>query len=95
MENGLDMKLIKGANYKGGEGVRKWYKKLQEYDFGSKRDKNKNDSFYVNMGVALIIKSFKKVGFGYCFRDDNYLFMVALFDGLVYNNNNGLVFPAV
>ena len=21
-----DMKLIKGANYKGGEGVRKWYK---------------------------------------------------------------------
>ena len=90
-----DIKLVKGAIYKGGEGVRKWYKKLKEYDFDSKCAKNKNDSFYVNMGVALIIKSFKKVGFGYCFRDDNYLFMVALFDGLVYNNNNGLVFPAV
>ena len=93
--NWQDIKLVKGANYKGGEGVRKWYKKLEEYDFDSKCAKNKNDSFYVNMGVALIIKSFKKVGFGYCFRDDSHLFIVALFDGLVYNNNDGLVFPAV
>ena len=93
--NWLDIKLVKGANYKGGEGVRKWYKKLEEYDFDSKCAKNKNDSFYINMGVALIIKSFTKVGFGYYFRDDSYLFIVAIFDGLVYNNNNGLVFPVV
>ena len=90
-----DIKLVKGANYKGGEGVRKWYKKLKEFDFDSQCAKNKNDSFYVNMGVALIIKSFTKVGFGYCFKDDNHLFIVALFNGLVYNKNDGLVFPAV
>ena len=86
--------LLRGANYKGGEGVRKWYKKLEEYDFNLKRAKNKNDEFYINMGVALIYKTFKKVGFGYFIKDDNSLITVALFDGLVYSPHEGEVFPA-
>ena len=67
---------------------------MKEYDFESKCAKNKNKAFYVNMCVALIIMTFIKVGFGYCFRDDNHLFMVVLFNGFIYNNNHGLIFPA-
>jgi DNA-directed RNA polymerase subunit E'/Rpb7 len=46
------------------------------------------------MGVALIYKTFKKVGFGYFIKDDNSLITVALFDGLVYSPHEGEVFPA-
>ncbi len=92
--NWLIMSLIRGANYEGGEGVKKWYKKLEEYDFDQKCSKNKNDSFYVNMGAALIWKPFTKVGFGYYFKDDSQLYICALFDGLVYNDHEDKVFPA-
>lgn len=92
--NWLIMNLIRGTNYKGGEGVKKWYKKLEEYDFNRKCAKNQNDSFYVNMGAALIWKSFTKVGFGYYFKDETQLYICALFDGLVYNNHEGKIFPA-
>ena len=88
------MKLIRGANYRGGEATKKWYKKLKEYDFNKKSAKESKDSFYINMGVALIWKEFKKVGFGYYFSADSSLCIVALFDGLVYNNHNNKVFPA-
>ena len=88
------MDLIRGANYKGGEATKKWYKKLKEYDFNKKSVNESKDSFYINMGVALIWKKFKKVGFGYIFSTDTSLCIVALFDGLVYNNHNNLVFPA-
>lgn len=92
--NWEEMNLIRGSKYQGGEGVRKWYKKLEEYDFDSKSAKNKGDSFYINMGVALIWKDFTKVGFGYYFKDENHLILCALFDGLVYNEHDDRVFPA-
>ena len=88
------LNLVKGANYKGGEATKKWYKKLKEYDFNKLAAKNSKDSFYVNMGIALIWTDFTKVGFGYYFSDDNTLYACALFDGIVYNNHNDHVYPA-
>jgi uncharacterized protein YkwD len=92
--NWTKMNLIRGALYKGGEGVKKWYKLLKDYDFNNKSAKDKSRSFYINMGVALIWKRFTKVGFGYYFKEDN-LFICALFDGLVTSPQNNYVFPPI
>ena len=86
--------LRRGCVYKGGESVKKWYNKLKEYDFQKCCARNKNDSFYVNMGVSIIWKKFTKIGIGYYFGDDNTLYSCALFDDYVYSPQNGLVFPA-
>lgn len=87
------MHLVRGSKYKGGEAIRKWYKRLEEYDFDKKCAKNSSDIFYINMGVALILEDFTKVGFGYYINDDNEIDIVAIFDGLVYNSGHH-VYPA-
>ena len=86
--------LRRGCVYKGGESVKKWYNKLKEYDFQTCSAKDKNNSFYVNMGVWIIHKKFTKIGIGYYFKDDNTLYTCALFDGYVSSSQNGSVFPA-
>ncbi len=84
--------LVRGTKYNGGEAVRKWNKKLGQYNFDTKSYKNSADSFYINMGVALILKNFTKVGFDYYINDE--MSIIALFDGLVYNGGHD-VYPAV
>ena len=86
--------LRKGANYKGGEATKKWYKKLKDSDFVINQYKNSIDSFYINMGIAIVWKRFNKVGFGFYFTENRELYACALFDGLVYNNYKDTVFPA-
>ena len=86
--------LVRGTKYNGGEAVRKWNKKLGQYNFDTKSYKNSADSFYINMGVALILKNVTKVGFGYYINDDDEMSIIALFDGLVYNGGHD-VYPAV
>ena len=77
--------------------MRKWYKKLNDYNFNTKTPtpKVKGDEFYINMGVALIFKSLNKVGFGYCFANENKIIIIALYDKMLSNNQKNDVFPAV
>ena len=65
------LNLRRGAFYKGGESIKKLYK---EYE--TQKD-NKMASL---MGKALLIGKYKKVGFGYYFKDSNTLYFFAVFD---------------
>jgi hypothetical protein len=90
--NWEDFNLKRGSIYKGGESVIKWYNKLKEYDFSTCSAKNPKNSFYVNMGVSIIWKPFKKIGFWYYFKDDNHLYTCVIFDQYIYSPQNSLVF---
>ena len=76
------MNLVRGAIYKGGEGVKKWYKELLNgYDFENNCFKNGKNVFDLIMGRALINREFKKIGFGYYFTEhNNKLYVSAIFD---------------
>ena len=76
------MSLVRGAVYKGGEGVKKWYKELLNgYDFEKNCIKNGKNTFDLIMGKALINREFKKIGFGYYFTEhNNKLYVSAIFD---------------
>jgi len=84
--------LKKDSIYKGRESVIKWYNKYKEYDFKSYSAKNQKNSFYVNIGVSIIWKPFKKIGFWYYFKDDNHLYTCVIFDQYIYSPQNSLVF---
>ena len=68
--NSIVLNLRRGCVYKGGEGVKKMY---NDY-------KNNANNFSVIMGKALINKTYKKLGFGYYFLDNNKLYVFAVFD---------------
>ena len=76
------MNLVRGAVYKGGEAVKKWYKEfLDGYDFEKNLEKNGKSPFDLIMGKNLIKREFKKVGFGYYFTEHiNKLYVSAIFD---------------
>ena len=76
------MNLVRGAVYKGGEAVKKWYKEfLDGYDFEKNFEKNGKSPFDLIMGKNLIKREFKKVGFGYYFTEHiNKLYVSAIFD---------------
>jgi len=76
------MNLVRGAVYKGGEAVKKWYKELLDgYDFEKNLEKNGKSSFDLIMGKNLIKREFKEIGFGYYFTEHiNKLYVSAIFD---------------
>lgn len=69
--NSCILNLKRGALYKGGEGTKKMYNEFKS---------NKNNRMSQIMGQALIKYSYKKIGFGYYFEDDNKLYFFAVFD---------------
>ena len=70
--NSVELNLRRGAVYKGGEGMKKIYNE------GNKKDA---DNFTTIMKDALINSDYKKVGFGYYFKEDTKLLVFAVFDG--------------
>ena len=70
--NIVELNLRRGAEYKGGEGMKKIYNNSK---------KNDADNFTTIMRDALINDSYKKVGFGYYFEDETKLIVYAVFDG--------------
>ena len=70
--NIVELNLRRGAEYKGGEGMKKIYNNSK---------KNDADNFTTIMRDALIKNSYKKVGFGYYFKDETKLIVYAVFDG--------------
>jgi hypothetical protein len=70
--NVIELYLRRGALYKGGEGMKKIY---------NESIKNKADKFSQIMVKAMTKASYKKVGFGYYFKDENDLLVFAVYDG--------------
>ena len=70
--NIIELNLRRGAEYKGGEGMKKIYNSSRKKDA---------DKFTNIMRDALIKNSYKKVGFGYYFKDETKLIVYAVFDG--------------
>ena len=70
--NVIELYLRRGALYKGGEGMKKIY---------NESIKNKADKFTQIMVKAMTKASYKKVGFGYYFKDENDLLVFAVYDG--------------
>ena len=70
--NDIELNLRRGAEYKGGEGMKKIYINSKKTDA---------DDFTIIMSKALINRKYKKVGFGYYFIDETKLLVYAVFDG--------------
>jgi len=68
----IELNLRRGAEYKGGEGMKKIY---------NNRKKTDADDFTTMMSNALVNRNYKKVGFGYYFVDETKLIVYAVFDG--------------
>ena len=68
----IELNLRRGAEYKGGEGMKKIYNNSKKADV---------DDFTTIMSNALVNNNYKKVGFGYYFVDETKLIVYAVFDG--------------